>query len=125
MKVLGKEPAVWIGLVAVIVQFLVAWGVDLTEQQQSYINAVATAGMGLFIAVTVARDQIAAAAVGLLGAVLQLFVAFGVHFSQDQIATAGALLTAVLAGFLRTQVTAPVDPSGNRVPKEHIYSRAA
>lgn len=125
MKVLNRDPAAWLGLVAVLVQFLVAWGVHLTEAQQSYVNATATAVMGLFIALTVARDQIVAAAAGLLVAVLQLGVSFGLHVSQDQIALAGALLTAALAAFLRTQVTAPVDPNGQRVPKQTVYTNRA
>jgi nicotinamide riboside transporter PnuC len=117
MKIFGRDPAAWLGLVAVGVEFLVAVGVDLTEQEQSWINASATAAMGLLIAATVARDQIIPAAAGLLGAVLQLAVSFGAHISQEQITMAGALLTAALAFWLRTQVTAPVAPDGTRVPR--------
>jgi len=123
MKILGRDPAVWLGLVAVIVQALVAWGVDLTKDQQGYINAAATALMGLILAVTVSHEQVVAAAGGLLGAVLQLAVAFGAHISQDQIATAGAVVTAVLAAWLRTQVTAPVAADGTKVPKATVFSR--
>lgn len=117
MKVFGREPAVWLGLVAVAVQFAVAWGVSLSEEQQAGINAVATLAMGLAVAVMSARDQIVPAASGLLVGVLQLAVAFGFDLSQEKIATAGALLTAVLALWLRTQVTAPVAEDGTRAPK--------
>lgn len=117
MKIFGRDPAVWLGLVAVGVQALVAWGIDLTETQQSVVNAAATAVMGLLIAVSVARDQVVPAAAGALVAVLQLLVAFGVHLTQEKIATAGAVLTAVLVAWLRTQVTAPIAPDGTRVPK--------
>ena len=117
MKILGRDPAFWTGLVAVILQFLVAWGVDLSEGQQAAVNAVAAAVVGVVVAWTVARDQVVAVAAGLLTAVLQLFVAFGADFDQEQIATAGALLVAVLTGYLRTQVTAPIAEDGTRVPK--------
>ncbi|MFC5744847.1 hypothetical protein [Actinomadura rugatobispora] len=116
-KFLGRDPAIWLGLVAIAVQFLVAWGVDLNEEHQALINAAATAAMGLLVALSVARDQIVAAAAGLLTAVLQLGVSFGWDLSQERIATAGALLTALLAAWLRTQVTAPVAPDGSRVRK--------
>lgn len=48
---------------------------------------------------------------------LQLGVSFGWEITQEQIATAGAMLTAVLALYLRTQVTAPIDVDGTKVPK--------
>ncbi|HLU97397.1 MAG TPA: hypothetical protein VKZ89_11205 [Thermobifida alba] len=123
MRIFGREPAVWLGLVAVAVQFLVAWGVDFSGEQQAGINAVATLVMGLAVAVASARDQIVPAASGLLVGVLQLAVAFGFDLSQEKITTAGALLTAVLALWLRTQVTAPVAEDGTRVPKATVSTR--
>ena len=123
MKILEREPAVWVGLVAVVVQTAVAWGIDLTETQQAGINAVASLAVGLVVAVVAARDRIVPAAAGLLVGVLQLAVAFGFDISSDQIATAGALLTAALGLFLRTQVTAPVAADGSRVPKQTLTGR--
>ncbi|POM25875.1 hypothetical protein BTM25_02580 [Actinomadura rubteroloni] len=117
MKILGREPALWTALTTVAVQFLVAWGVDLSEQQQAWINAATTAVMGLVIAVSVARDQIVPAASGVLAALLQLAVSFGADIDQKQITTAGALLTAVLGLWLRSQVTAPVGADGAKVAK--------
>lgn len=120
MKILGRDPVFWTTLVAVAVQFLAAWGVNLDEPQQAGINAVATLGLGVIVAWVVARDQVVALAGGLLGAVLQLFVSFGFDLSQERIASAGALLTVVLAGWLRTQVTAPIAADGSRVPRESV-----
>lgn len=119
-KIFGREPAVWLGLVAVAVQTLVAWGIDLTEGQQAGINAVATLAMGLAVAYLSARDKLVPAAAGLLVAVLQLAVSFGLDVSQDQIATAGGLLTAALGLWLRGHVTAPVDQDGRRVPRARL-----
>jgi hypothetical protein len=117
MKLFGREVTMWLALVAVLVQTLVAWKIDLSEEQQAGINAVATLLMGLFIALSVARDQIVPAAAGLLVAVLQLAVSFGAHMNQEQIGTAGALLTTILAMWLRTQVTAPIASDGSTVPR--------
>jgi hypothetical protein len=120
VKFLGREISVWLGLVAVLVQTLVAYGVDLSEQQQAGVNAVATLAMGLFIALSVACDQIVPAAAGLLVAVLQLAVSFGAHMDQQAIATAGSLLTTVLALWLRTQMTAPIASDGSQVPRHTL-----
>jgi hypothetical protein len=117
VKIFKRDPAVILGFIAVVVQAAVSWGVDLSDTQQAYINAAATAVMGLLIACSVARDQIVPAAGGALVAVLQLLVAFNVPISQDKIATAAALLTAGLAFFIRTQVTAKVAADGSPVPR--------
>jgi hypothetical protein len=118
MKIFGREPAVWLGLLAVVLQTLVAWGVHLTGEQQGAINAVVTFAMGLAIAVSVAREQIVPVAGSLMAAVLQLWVAFGGDVSQEQITTASAVVTAVLAAWLRTQVVARTGPVGEVVPRE-------
>jgi hypothetical protein len=118
MRILGREPAAWLGLIAVLVQTLIAWGVPLTEMQQAGINAVATLSMGLLVAASVAREQVIPIAGALLVAVLQLAVAFGADLSQERIAMAGGLLTAALAFYLRTQVVARTGPVGEVVPRE-------
>jgi hypothetical protein len=118
LKIFGRDPAAWLALIAVLVEGGVAWGIDLTDVQQARINAAATLLMGLIVAAVVARDQIIPAAASALGGILQLMVAFGVDVSQEKIATAGAVLTTVLAFWLRTQVTAPIDADGNRVARK-------
>src|SRR5690606_38066640 len=123
MRIFGREPAVWLGLVAVAVQFLVAWGVDFSGEQQAGINAVATLVMGLAVAVASARDQIVPAASGRLVGVLQLAVALGFDLSQEKITAAGARLTAVVASWLRTEGRAPGGEDGTRVPKATVSTR--
>lgn len=115
MKIFGRDPSAWLALVAVIVEMLVAWGLPLSEQQQAGINAVATALFGLLLAALVARDKVIPVAAGLVVAVGQAAIAFGAHLSQHEIAVTGALVTTVLALWLRTQVTAPVAPDGSHV----------
>jgi nicotinamide riboside transporter PnuC len=116
VKILGREPAFWTTLLAVLVEMLVAWGLKLTEAQQAGINAVATLAMGLVVAVFVARDKVIPVAAGLVVAIGQLALAFGAHLSAHEIATAGAFITIVLAGFLHGKVTAPIDANGQPVP---------
>lgn len=124
VRFLKRDPAFWAGAVAVGVQFLVAWGLELTEEQQAGINAAVTLAFGLIVAWAVARDQVVAIAASLLVALLQLGVSFGWDISQDKIASAGALLVTILAAYLRTQVTAPVAADGSTVPRQTV-SKAA
>lgn len=105
-----REPAMWLGLVAVIVKLATAFGLNLTVDQQSVINAVAAALVGLAVAVMV-HDGIGAAALGFLQAAIALAVGFGLHWAPGQQAVVMSFAAAVVAMFTRTQVVAPA-PAG-------------
>jgi hypothetical protein len=107
VKLAGREPALWLALVAVAVQLGTAVGLHLTSGQQAGINAGALAVVGLLIAVSV-HDGISAAALGLLQAGIALAVGFGLHWSPEQQSTVMAFAAAIAAMWTRTQVTAKV-----------------
>lgn len=123
MKILGREPAQWLACIAIVVQLAAGAGLPLSEGQQAALNAAATAAFGFALAWTVAREKLAAAAGGLVGALLQLAVSLGAHISQDSIAAIGAGITALLAWWLYGKVTAPVAADGSTVPPERLTSR--
>ena len=126
MKIFGRDPVVILGFVSAGIQMLVAFGLHWSNDQTATVNAGAAALLGLITAAVVARDQILPAVVGLIQAALTIGLAFGLDWSADQVAMVMAFVAAGAALFgVRPQVTAPVDPSGNRVPKEHVYSRSA
>ncbi|MEW1803189.1 hypothetical protein ACIGO7_35235 [Streptomyces virginiae] len=106
MKLWNREPALWLGLVAIIVKLVAAFGVDVSADQQAVINAVAAALVGLILAV-VAGDAIGAALLGFAQAALALAVGFGLDWSAEQQAIVLAAAAAVVAMFDRTQITAP------------------
>ncbi|MDL4812832.1 hypothetical protein [Actinomadura opuntiae] len=108
MKIFGREPAQWLAALAILVELLVAVGVPLTKDQQSYVNAAATAVMGALVAWTVAREKFAALAGGAVFALGQLAVSLGLDVSQDTIAAIGSAITAGLALWLYGKVTPPV-----------------
>lgn len=110
LKLLGREPALWLALVAVVVQTVSAFWIDVSADQQAWINAVAVAVVGLVTAV-VTRDGISAAVLGLAQAVLALAVGYGLDWSADQQGIAMSLVAAVVSMFVRTQVTAPIPAS--------------
>lgn len=106
-KIIGREPALWLALVAVAVQLATAFGLNLGHGQQASINAAAVAIVGVITAFAT-RDGISAAVLGLVQAGIALAVGFGLHWSPDQQSTVLALVAALVAMFVRTQATAKV-----------------
>lgn len=119
MRYINREPAAWLALVAVAVKLLAAFGVGITADQQAVVNAVAAAAVGLLIAV-MAHDALAAPIYGLAQAALALAVGFGLHWSADQQALVLSAVQVALAMFLRTQVTAKTPAS----PRHAVTSGA-
>ena len=107
MKVFGREPAMWLMLIAVGVKVFSAFVVEVSPDAQAWINAAAAAGMGLVVAI-LTRDSVGAAVLGLAQAVLALAVGFGLDWSADQQALVLSFVTVAAGMFDRTQVTAPV-----------------
>ncbi|THA29169.1 hypothetical protein E6R18_24985 [Streptomyces sp. A1277] len=110
MRIFGREPAALLGLIAVIVKLVAAFGVDVSGEQQAVINAVAAAAVGVTLAV-MASDGVGAALIGLVQAVVALAVGFGLDWSAERQAVVLSVATAVVAMWDRTQVTAPVPAS--------------
>lgn len=112
-RIWGREPAVWLTLIATAVRLLGAFVIDLTDGQQAVLNAAAAAGAALIVAFLV-RDGQVAAVLGLAQALLALAVGFGLHIDADHQAVIMSFVGGVIAMFVRTQVTAPVGPTGAR-----------
>lgn len=125
MRILGREPALWLGLVSTIVQMIIAFGVHLTDRQTAAINAAAVAIIGLITAAVVAREQVAPAVLGLLQAALTLGMVFGLHVSASTTAAIMAAAAAGLSVIVRYLVTAPVAQDGALVPRITLYGLAA
>lgn len=103
----GREPAVWAGIAAVVVQFVSAFVVDVSQDTQTAVNAAAAALLGLIVAFKVADGQLAALT-GFAQAALALGMNLGLDWSADKQAAYMAIITVVAQAFVRTQVTAPV-----------------
>ncbi|TVL89729.1 hypothetical protein [Streptomyces sp. SAJ15] len=115
MKIFNREPAVWLGLVAVVVQFVSAFWIEVSADTQTAINAVAAAAMGLIIAFMV-HDGVVAALTGFAQAALALGMNLGLDWSTEKQAAWMAFITVVAQAFVRTQVTAPVPAVALRRP---------
>lgn len=106
-KIFGREPALWLSLVAIAIQTVSAFVIDVSADQQAWINAAAAAVVGLAVAV-MTGDGVVAGILGLAQAALALAVGYGLDWSTSQQGIAMALVAAVVGMFTRTQVTAPV-----------------
>lgn len=113
----GREPSVILGSVAVAVQFVSAFVVNVDQDTQTAINAVAAAVVGFAVAYMVKDEGTFAAFVGLGQAALALGMNLGLNWSGDKQAAFMTLLT--IAGqfwLVRDRVTAPVPASALKQP---------
>jgi CHASE2 domain-containing sensor protein len=107
MKIFGREPAFWVGVLEALIAVLVTFKIDgLSQEQAGFWIAVIVAVGGLLTA-WATRDTALAALVAVVKALLVLGVAYGLHVTEEQIGLIAALVTTVGAGWLRTQ-TSPV-----------------
>ncbi|MFF6844668.1 hypothetical protein ACFY8X_38760 [Streptomyces tanashiensis] len=104
---LGREPAAWLSLVAILVKLVSAFGVQVSPEMQATVNAVAAAGMGILIALAV-HDGLGAAIIGLAQAALALGIGLGLNWSADKQAVVMTAVTIAVGMWDRTQVTAKV-----------------
>lgn len=109
---LSRDPALWLGLVAAVVQLVAAFIFPLSIEQQAVLNALAVAVAGLATAVLVRRDGQAAAIVGLAQAAIAVGLGFGLDISTEGQAAIMAAVSTAAAMFVRTQVVAKVDAVG-------------
>lgn len=109
---LSREPALWLTAFATAVRLVAAFWLDLSDGQQAVLNAAATAVAGIIVAIAVRHDGQVAALLGGVQAVMALAVGFGAHLSAENQAIIMSAVGAFVAMFIRTQVTALVDPQG-------------
>jgi len=107
MKILGREPALWLALVGALVSFLSTFVLHLSIDQVGSIDAAAALVLGLITA-WMTHDGLSAAILGLVHGVVALAMSFGLHFTTGEQTIFFSLVAAIVAMFVRTQATAPV-----------------
>jgi uncharacterized protein (DUF697 family) len=125
VKIFGREPALILGVVSAILQMLVAFGLDLSDGQTAAINAASAAVLAVITAALTARDQLVPVLVGLAQAAITLGLAFGLDWTQEQVAMVMATIAALAALVVRPQVTAVVAHDGSAVPRETAFRAPA
>jgi len=104
-----REPALWSALAGVAIKLIAAFWLNLSTNQQSLLNAIVLAGVGLIVARST-KDGQGAAILGFGQALLALAIGFGLGMSADNQATIMSGLGIIVAMFIRTQATAPTAP---------------
>lgn len=110
---LGREPAQWVALLSGLVIFCTPL-LKLDAAQSGALMAVVTAAGGLWTAYLVSAEKAAAAVAGLVKALVALAAAWRWDWSPDATAGLMVFVEAVVALWLRQQVTAPVTADGSR-----------
>lgn len=113
--IFGREPAAILALVAVLVKLGSAFWWHASVLEQARVNTLAAAVVAVIIAFAV-HDGYGAAILGLAQAALAAAVGFGLHWSADQQALTLSFVTVLLSMWTRTQVTAKISASAQRVP---------
>lgn len=106
-KILGREPALWLNFVAVLV-YGAGLVFKLSTESQGILNGIAAGVAGLIIAGFVAADEWVPILVGLFKSVIALVISLGVELSPSVQVLIMTFVTALLALITRTQVTAAV-----------------
>lgn len=116
VKIFGREPSVILGAVAIAVQFVSAFVVNVSGNTQTLINAAAAALVGFIVAYMVKDEGTFALFVGLGQAALALAMNLGWDLTADKQAALMALFTLVGQFWLvRDRVTAPVSKEDLRL----------
>jgi hypothetical protein len=108
-KILGQEPAFFVGVVEAVLIGLLSFGVftDLTQETIGVIVATVAAGLGLVTAYAT-KTTLYSALIGFAKAVAVLAVTFGAPLTDAQTSAAMALITMLAGAYLRER-TASVD----------------
>lgn len=120
MKIFGRDPVLWLALVAGIVQFISAFAFPISVSAQGVIAAFSVAIVGVIQAVVVRDGSTVPAVTGLFKAGIALGLAFGLKLAPEQQAEIMFMVQAVLSLLMRSQVTAPVNSSGGVVAKPAV-----
>jgi hypothetical protein len=107
---LGREPALWLGAIATVVQFVARFIFPLTPDEQGAINAVAVLALGAVTAFMVSAEKGVPALLGVLQGLLALGLAFNLHLDPSAQATIMGIATMIASLITRQLVVVPVPP---------------
>lgn len=111
MKLFGREPAAWVGLIEATLALTVAVGlVTITNEQTALIMAAIVAAFGVLTA-WLTQDTMLGVIVGFTKATIALVVGFGFTLSPEVTASIIAFV-AVFVGFFQRTQTSPASTPG-------------
>jgi len=117
IKIFGREPAVWVGVIEAFLAVLLSFGIGITDTSYGPIMAVVVA-LGGFVTALGTKDTLLGALIGLIKAGVVLVAVYGVTLSEQQQGSIIAAVSVLFAFYQRTQtspIADPVDPSPAQV----------
>lgn len=115
MKLFGREPAAWLGIIEAIMVTLMAFSLGISQTTFGPIMAVVVAVFGLYTAY-VTHETMLAVIVGFAKALFVLGAVYGFAFTDNQTASVIALITVVAALYNRGETSPAVTPGFSTVP---------
>jgi hypothetical protein len=127
MKIFGKEPAFFVGVIEAVILVLVTFGLP---HDAAAVFATLTVAIGGLLTAIAAKDTLLAALISLAKAVIVLVVFIGYDISDESTAAIIGLLTLILGGYLRTQTSSTDTPisalsDGQLAVKQPVHSAYA
>ena len=123
MRIFGYEPAALLAALNALVAVVVSFGLPLSTDQANAVTTIATAGIGIWIAL-MTRPIVPTAVATLVGTVLTALAAFNLELSEEKVGSLVALTSIVLGLLIRanvspaTAVRAAHVPAGDRAPEQ-------
>jgi hypothetical protein len=114
MKIFGREPVYILAVIAIALKLGAAYGLDVSETQQTLINTALACLVAVISAIVLKTGAAGAAILQFSQAALALFVGFGLELSSEAQAGWMSLVAAILAAVEHREVEAPV----SRLPIE-------
>lgn len=108
MKIFGREPVYILAFVAVVLKLAAAYGLNVTDTQQTLINTALALVVAAVSAIVLKTGAAGAAILQVANALIALFVGFGLNIPADTQAVWMSIVSAGLALVLHREVTAPV-----------------
>lgn len=108
LKIFGREPVYILAIIAIVLKLGAAYGVNVSETQQTLINTALSCIVAVVSAIVLKTGAAGAAILQLASAILALFLGFGVDMTADAQAGWMSLVAAAIALFEHREVTAPV-----------------
>lgn len=117
MRILGREPALWLTLIQTALALAVGLGLSVTGGQVGLINAVAAAVLALVAAIAV-RPFPVPLLMGGIQALIALGVGFGLDLAGEQVALLNAGAAALVGFIMRMHVEPAVGERGAHADRD-------
>jgi hypothetical protein len=127
MRLFGKEPAFWVGVVQAVLVLFMSWdqmkdALGLTDLRVAAIMAVINGLAALYLAFVV-RETMLGALTEVAKALFGLLLAYNLVLSPGLMSAILGLIAIVGAGFLRTQASPLVKPSFTNPPTAPVLTQ--